>query len=142
VNGLTIHDLGGGLLFAGVVIGAVTLARWLARAMIDYEPHCVYKIPLMDGRWYYGYAKDPDKRLRWHRQHQKGLPEGHPRKWWPQVPLHVQKSMHMPEEWVTWYRSKEVAEQVERREIRAAEAGGVIVLANRIKYKGEIDDAA
>jgi hypothetical protein len=44
--------------------------------------------------------------------------------------------MVMPDEWVTWYRSKAVASQMERERIRAAEKAGRVVLANRIKYKG------
>jgi hypothetical protein len=133
---VTGRDLLGGLLFAAVVLTAVGVIRWLVLALVDYEPHCVYRIPLTDGRVYIGFAKDPDVRLRRHRQYQKGLPEGHPRKWWDDVPAHVRASMKMPPEWVRWYRSKSVAGQMERQAIADARESGTVVLANRIKYKG------
>jgi hypothetical protein len=129
-------DLFGGLIFAVVVLGLVFMVRWLVLALVDYEPHCVYRIPLTDGRVYIGYARDPHVRLRRHRAYQRGLPDGHRRKWWETVPARVQATMVMPDEWVTWYRSKEVAEQMERNAIREAEASGSVVLANGIKYKG------
>jgi hypothetical protein len=95
----------------------------------------VYRIPLVDGRVYIGYAKDPHVRLKRHRQYQKGLPDGHPRKWWQDVPPEVQRTMRVPVEWQTWYRSKPIAEERERRAIREALDSGVVVLANRVTYK-------
>lgn len=141
---MTGHDLGGAVLFAVAVIGAARMGWWLFRAMNAYEPHCVYRIPLVDGRPYYGHAKDKDVRLRRHYQYQKTLPEGHPRKWWALVPPHVRdgRPLVMPDEWIVgWYRSKAVAEQMEQQKIRDAEARG-IVTANRIKYKGVTDHEA
>lgn len=131
------HDLIGGFVFAVVVLAAVFATRWLVLALVDYEPHCVYRIPLMDGRVYIGMGQDPHKRLRTHRNYQRGLPDGHPRKWFDAVPLSVQTSMRMPDEWVTWYRSKGVASQMERDAIRKARESGVVVLANRVLYKTE-----
>lgn len=136
MNTITWHDVRGGLTFAVVVLATLAVTRWLIHAFIDYEPHCVYRIPLADGRVYIGYARDPDVRLRRHRQYQRGLPEGHPRRWWDDVPQYVQVSMTVPDGWVTWYRSKAVAVQMERQAIRDAEDSGVVVLANKVKYRG------
>jgi hypothetical protein len=139
---VTGHDLGGGLLFAVIVVGASLMIRWLAKAMLTYEPHCVYRIPLTDGRPYYGHAKDPDKRIRWHRTAQIRMADGNPRKWWDLVPADVRdaRPLVMPDAWIiAWYRSKAVAEQMEQRRIRDDEARGVIT-ANVIKYRREIRD--
>jgi hypothetical protein len=133
-----VNEWVGGLLWVAAVLGLARLIWWLGRAMNTYEPHCVYRIPLTDGRVYIGYAKDPDKRLGYHRSYQKPLAEGNPRKWWPLVPAHVREArpLRMPAEWIeSWSRSKPLAEARERVVIREHEQAGIVV-ANRIKYVG------
>lgn len=137
-------EIGGGILFGIIVVATAALLRWLVLAWLAYEPHCVYRIPLTDGRVYWGHAKDPNKRGAWHRTAQRRMADGNPRKWWPLVPLPYRDAVPfvMPDEWVhSWYRSKAVAEQFEQKFIREDEARGQVT-ANRIKYKGAVTDEA
>jgi hypothetical protein len=129
-----IRTLGGALLFAVLVLAVFRLGVWFMRALADYAPHCVYEYDLDDGRVYVGHAQDPIVRGKWHRAKQRVLPDGHPRKWWHLLPPDVQESC-TPPRW-TWYRSKDVAEHVEKKRIRHYEEAGRVT-ANRIKYRGK-----
>jgi hypothetical protein len=126
----------GGLIFAGMVLGTLKVGWWLAGAIWRYTPCIVYRIPLVDGRVYIGHAKDGDRRLARHYYTQRGLVEGHPRKWWPLVPEPARSTRLMPAGWVvSRHRSEPLAQGEETRLIRQAQAEGQ-PLANRILYKG------
>jgi predicted GIY-YIG superfamily endonuclease len=130
----------GALLFAVAVLAGARWAWWISRARVTWDWHCVYEIPLVDGRVYVGHARNPHKRGAWHRQKQRTLPPGHPGKWWPLVPQpwRDMTPFVMPDEWIKrWYRTKGIAEDVERERVRQHERRQPHSTANRIKFKGE-----
>ena len=125
------HDLGGGLIFAVVVLLSVWLLRWL---YLHFAPdgYWVYEIDTEDGGLLYiGSAADPRKRMRGHEAYQRRLPLGHPRKWWEDAAEEVQRT-YWPSR-ATWYSSKEIAQAEEKRRIRVKNP-----IANQIRYKGVI----
>lgn len=122
-------DLGGALAFAVLVIVGVAVTRWVLRGVFA-RGHWVYEIDLADGTlWYIGESADLVKRMHRHETFQRGLPDGHPRKWWEDIDPEVHRT-YMPTR-STWYSSKEVAKQIERQRVRSKNPPG-----NRIKYKG------
>lgn len=132
---MTARELIGALLFAGIVLVAARVVRWLVSAAVDYDPHCVYEFDLIDGRIYVGYGRDPQARSKTHRDYQRNLPEGHARRWWPLVPAEVRETLMPPR--VTWYRSEAMAREEEQSRIRRYVDQGKL-LANVIKYKGGV----
>jgi hypothetical protein len=121
-------DLGGALLFAVVVLALVNLIRWVLRNYTA-DGHWVYEIDLPDGTlWYIGECADITKRMKRHEQFQRGLPDGHPRKWWWSIDSKVRRE-YWPTR-VSWYPSKLVAKDEERSRVRRKNPPG-----NRVKYK-------
>lgn len=132
---MTGRELIGALLFAAMVLAAVRACRWLVSKAVDYDPNCVYEFDLIDGRVYVGFGKDPQGRAKTHRDYQRRLPEGHPRRWWHLVPSEVRESLMPPR--VTWYRSEAEARDEETARIRRYVDQGR-PLANLVRYKGGV----
>lgn len=130
MNGIpSLSDLGGALIFAGVVLALAVAARWTIRAVFS-RGHFVYEIDLADGTlWYIGECADLVKRMHRHESFQRRLPDGHPRKWWADIDPKVHAT-YLPSRY-KWYSSKEIAFRRQNMEIRAKNPPG-----NIIKYSG------
>lgn len=123
--------LGGAFLFAVIVLSLVWLIRWLVVAVFA-RGHWVYEIDTEDGSLLYvGECGNVAKRMRSHRAYQARLPEGHPRKWWPDADPAVQVNLWPSR--ATWYRSKAIAVEVQNQRIRQKNP-----IANQVRYKGYI----
>ena len=121
--------LGGALMFAAAVLALVAVTVWIVRHL-NPEGYWVYEIDTDDGTLLYiGSTGDLEKRMRGHESYQRRLPDGHPRKWWPDAAAEVQAN-HWPTRH-TWYRSKAIAQEIEKQRIRQKNP-----VANGIRYKG------
>lgn len=119
----------GAFLFALIVLALFRLLYWIGRMTLA-RGHWTYEIDDYNGDLLYiGECADLKARMRRHRAFQSKLPDGHRRKWWPQVHPDV-----AADEWpsrVKWHASKELAKEHETQSIRAKRPP-----ANVIKFKG------
>jgi hypothetical protein len=123
-------DAGGAFCFAVSVILVGRLLYWIGQRVTHQNGHWTYEIDDYNGDLLYvGECKDIRVRMRRHRSLQAKLPDGHPRKWWPQVHPDVERELWPSR--VKWHASTELGKQAEKDMIRRLRPP-----ANIIRYKG------